>query len=270
MLEIRMEPQRTAWDLRWSMFRIPVRVHPLFWLICLWFSYNKEIPFPAVLISIACMFVSILVHEFGHALSHRHYGSRDMYIVLHSMGGLCISTGTPPRWPRIASLLWGPGAGFLLGVPAYIAGAVLFGPKFPIQSVFTSSNEQYYLLVTLNALVWINMIWGFVNLLPIFPLDGGQILREWVQWKRPQRGDAFAFKISFYTALAATVVSIGLFLAFDGKDFRNLYPAFLFGSIAYSNHKLRQQIELYGDSGGGHDDGPRQPWEQDADWWKRS
>lgn len=265
-MNIMLEPGRTAWDLKWKMLGVPVRVHPLFWLISLALSYNQEIRFPAVLLVMACMFVSIMVHEFGHALSHRHYGSRDMYVVLYHMGGLCISSGTPRHWPRIMSLLWGPGAGFLLGIPAYIAGAIVFGPKFPIASVSIQNDTQYYLIYMFDALVWINLVWGCVNLLPVFPLDGGQICREWIHWKRPSRGDRYAFTISFYMAIVVAVVSLVLFLYSGSRDGRNLLPTFFFGSLAYSSYSLRRQLAMFGDM---EDEGPRQPWEQDADWWKK-
>jgi len=71
------EPGKTQFDLKWSMLGVPVRVHPLFWLITLFLSYHERMPFTLVLISIAAIFFSILVHEFGHALSGRYYGDRS-------------------------------------------------------------------------------------------------------------------------------------------------------------------------------------------------
>ncbi|HSO11633.1 MAG TPA: hypothetical protein VLT51_04610, partial [Anaerolineales bacterium] len=85
-------PPPTQYDLRFSIAGIPVRVHPLFWLIALLLGSSGalvEIP-----IWILVVFVSILVHELGHALAFRRYGIQS-HIVLHAMGGLTIPESTP-------------------------------------------------------------------------------------------------------------------------------------------------------------------------------
>src|SRR5579862_1711733 len=106
---ILLEPPRTPWDLKWSMFSIPVRAHPLFWLSTLLLAYRggddqraniDHTPFKYVVAVCVCVFVSILVHEFGHAFAHRYYGDRRPHVVLWVLGGLCIGSGDLKRWPR--------------------------------------------------------------------------------------------------------------------------------------------------------------------------
>ena len=254
------EPGRTPWDLRWTMFGIPVRVHPLFWLISLMFGYQKNLDFSLVLISIACVFVSILLHEFGHALAFRYYGVRRVHVVLYQLGGLAVPGSEPPsQWPWIWTLFWGPGAGFILGVPAMAAKIALE------HGLFEVPVPVYY---AIQQLAWINIIWGLVNLLlPILPLDGGQIMREVVQWKAPQRGDFLALTISFYAGIVASLLAIAWFIYQKDPDFRGLFPAFLFGNLAYSSYAARKQISEFG--GFGDSQAPRQAWEQDPDWWKK-
>lgn len=65
-------PEITAYDLRFRLLNIPVRVHPLFWLIMLFISGLADIDLKLALVFVACAFFSILVHEFGHGLSARH------------------------------------------------------------------------------------------------------------------------------------------------------------------------------------------------------
>jgi hypothetical protein len=81
-------PPPTRFDLRFSIAGIPVRVHPLFWVIALLFASGSN-----NLLNIATwiigIFISILVHELGHALAFRRYG-QDSYIVLHFAGGLTV------------------------------------------------------------------------------------------------------------------------------------------------------------------------------------
>src|SRR5579862_2170280 len=104
------EPPRTQWDLKWSMLGVPVRVHPYFWLVSFLLAYHPGVPIPWVLLTVAALFVSILVHEFGHALSARQCGEAQSAVVLYAAGGLCLHGGAAVRhWQRIWILFWGPG-----------------------------------------------------------------------------------------------------------------------------------------------------------------
>src|SRR5512134_3918704 len=111
----------TRYDLRFSVAGIPVRVHPLFWLIALLFGSTGDLRMLPVWI--VAIFVGILVHELGHALAFRRYGQRS-HILIHFMGGLTIPE--PVSWgsgyanvgltanQQIFISLAGPVAGFLL------------------------------------------------------------------------------------------------------------------------------------------------------------
>jgi stage IV sporulation protein FB len=259
------EPGRTQWDLKWRMFKIPLRVHPAFWLVALIFSYEEGRHFSFVVISMACMFVSIVVHEYGHAFSGRYYGDNQNHTVLYWAGGLCVpGRGVPERWPRIAQLLWGPGAGFILGG---IAAALYF-----TLDLHDEYKYEHYIKFTLYYLIWINGVWGLMNLFPVFPLDGGQICREIIRWKSSRHGDVLALTISIYTAIALIAGWIGYLIYLSGHgykfDGRQLWPIFLFGSLAYSSYRARQQAIMYGDMDG-YPTERREAWEQDPDWWKR-
>jgi Zn-dependent protease len=259
---LNLEPKPTPWDLKWVLFGIPVRVHPLFWAVSLLLWYEKTIPFTHVLTAIACGFVSILTHEFGHAFAQRYYGDRHNHIVLYQLGGLaCGSRQAPGYWPRVFVSLWGPGAGFILGG---IAACVFYALKY---QWLPPVDPHVYIAVF--VLYWTNLIWGLVNLLPIFPLDGGQIMRETVLRKAPRRGDFFVFTISFYAAIAAAVACLGLYV-YDLKQNApaSLFNVIFFAVLAISSWMARRQIGQFGNLDGG-DDEPRQTWEQDPDWWKR-
>ena len=119
------EPARTAGDLNFSLFGIPVRVHPFFWLITLFLgpirSQRPDILY-AVLAWILAVFISILIHELGHALVQRAYGYRP-WITLYGLGGLAsydpAAVYQPRGSPTVRQILIsaaGPGAGFLMQV----------------------------------------------------------------------------------------------------------------------------------------------------------
>src|SRR4051794_32591762 len=97
-------PAPTAYDLNFRVLGIPVRVHPLFWLVTVVLSQSQDIRI--VLLWTACVFASILVHELGHGLMARNFGGRPS-IVLHSMGGLCFSEAERTPWQRLAVILSG-------------------------------------------------------------------------------------------------------------------------------------------------------------------
>ncbi len=58
----------TQFDLKFRLLGVPVRVHPFFWVVSAVMGWRTN-NLPAVLLWVGCVFVSILVHEFGHALT---------------------------------------------------------------------------------------------------------------------------------------------------------------------------------------------------------
>ena len=123
------EPPRTQGDLNFSLFGIPVRVHPLFWLVALLLGARSG-GAAEIVTWIVALFVSILFHELGHAMAARAYGFQPS-ITLYGMGGLASynqpggyrSRGHGPLGQVLISAA-GPGAGFLLAA-VIVAGIVL-------------------------------------------------------------------------------------------------------------------------------------------------
>ena len=116
----------TPYDLRFRLLDIPVRIHPLFWLVSAVLGWQEQ-NLPAVALWVACVLVSILVHEYGHALMARAFDASPS-IVLWGLGGLCYSQGerqTPAQ--RLAVVLAGPGAGFLLCGLVMLVTTLIFG-----------------------------------------------------------------------------------------------------------------------------------------------
>ena len=114
--------------------------------------------------------------------------------------------------------------------------------------------------------VFINVVWGVVNLIPVFPLDGGQILQEVVRWKFPRKGDEFVCTVSMWVGASVALLLLAAHFAFH----TGLFGPLLFGLLAYQNFTLRKQIRAMGPYYGREEDEPRQPWERDADWWKKN
>jgi Zn-dependent protease len=116
------------------------------------------------------LFLIVLLHEFGHALACRQVGGRADRIVLWPLGG--VAYVDPP--PRPGATLWSIAAGPLVNVVLIpVLGIAVLASR---SAGMTASSPDPYTL--LYAVFWINVALLVFNILPIYPLDGGQILRS--------------------------------------------------------------------------------------------
>jgi stage IV sporulation protein FB len=179
------EPPPSQGDIHFSLLGFPVRIHPFFWLTTLLINGFKIDPL-TLLLWIAAVVPCILLHELSHAVVMRSYGM-NVSIVLHSFGGLAIPRGSrygarqPGPWGQILISAAGPASGFILSallvlILHYAAGLPLEFPKVfrgivPVIIIDNHENLTNYLFFVFQ----ISILWGLMNLLPILPLDGGQI-----------------------------------------------------------------------------------------------
>ena len=237
----------TRYDLRFSIMGFRVRVHPLFWLVALLLGSSGaliEIP-----IWIFVVFVSILIHELGHAFALRRYGIGSQ-IVLHAMGGLTIPESTPwgagwasvspsPKQEIVVSLA-GPFSGFLfaalvmLGVR--LTGGMLVTSKLfgliplPLTAIMPFGGTVLSVFITM--LLWVNIFWGGFNLLPVFPLDGGQVARNILIQYDPYDGVRKSIWVS--------VIAGGIIALYGFIVMRSIYIALLFGLLAFQSYQSLQ------------------------------
>lgn len=213
----------TPYDLNFSLFGIPVRVHPFFWLFSAILGWNARDP-KLMFIWVLCVFLSILVHEFGHALTAQSYGWPP-HIVLYSFGGYASFQPTRGYSSGRAILIHfaGPGAGFILY-------AIVRGIEHLL--IHQDAELPDSAFMALHYMKYINLWWGLVNLLPVIPLDGGQISRDALSHWRPHDGYEISLKISLVVAGAVA------FCCF--YYLRQVYTALLFGSLAFENFQMLQ------------------------------
>jgi len=256
------DPSRNRAGLNFSLFGIPVLILPEFLIL----PVVMGMPFTrlpdlnagvVILLFVLIFFVSILVHELGHVLAFRYFGLASR-IVLHAMGGLAIPDAqvwfagrhrslTPPQ--QIIVSVAGPLAGFLLA--AVLAGLVLalggtlnamfdgllpalvpdwdgtpFVDNLPVRLVF---------LVAL----WANIAWGILNLVPVLPLDGGQVARQICLMVDPRNGEARALWLSVFAGATMAVV---------GMMTHNTFLAIFFGYLALTAY---MSTRMTGGFGGG-------------------
>lgn len=232
------QPRETPYDLYFSLFGIPVRVHPLFWVVAAFLGISSPDLF-ALVGWIIAVFIAVVVHELGHALVMRAFGYFPR-ITLYGLGGYTeygmrdVFTRPPGPWGRILMLVGGPGAGFLLAAilacSIMIAGRpVVVSLGFPLGLYVFTDLGSPWITETVNSLFFVTIGWGILNLLPVLPLDGGQIARELLGLRNPSWGLVRAAQISFL---------VGAGVAFWAALSSNFFLAVLFGYLAYSNYQL--------------------------------
>ncbi len=142
--------------------------------------------------------VSILVHELGHAFTCRALGVEVHGITLHGLGGH-VTRGRSGPGKSLAISLAGPGAGMLLG--------------FTLLGLFwaTDAMRDPRLAVIAQQLLWVNIGWSILNLLPMRPLDGGNALLSGLQLVVP----AWAAGVTSVVGLACALGLVGLGLLWD-------------------------------------------------------
>ena len=86
-------------------------------------------------------------------------------------------------------------------------------------------------------LLWVSLLWGIINLFPIYPLDGGQIARELFQLWHPREGIRYSLMLSTVTAGGFAV--LGLFLT------GSLFIAFMFGYLSYTSYMALKAYDGY-------------------------
>lgn len=240
-----MEPERTPYDLEFRLLGIPVRVHPFFWLLTVILGGLSSGDFDPlyVLLFVLAAFLSILWHEMGHALAVRAFGERP-WITLYAMGGLAsyhtagFSRRTDPTFRSVMISLAGPGNQLLLA--ALVAGiAVLNGYEvfrlgfvLVLDPRLADVNEVLYMFA--QSLFLISYFWAILNLLPIWPLDGGRVMEALATRVNPRDG----LRMTLITSIGACILVGALFIVRSGSLFNGL----LFAYIGFQNYQVLQSI----------------------------
>ena len=189
--------------IRFRLFGFPVTVEPWHWAILAFCGGALKIKEPEdllpVLLFMAAGVVSIIIHELGHALTMRLFGGRHISIVLHGWGGYAISQGAPfSRGQHILISLAGPllqvACGLLVLIALIMSAATSSG------STGLEAGPVYQLLY---SFIYVSLFWAVLNLIPVYPMDGGQILRGILGPRRIQ----LTFQISIIVAIVVGLLS---------------------------------------------------------------
>ena len=218
-----MLPQygRARGGLHFRVFGFPVRVDPFFFFIVIALGFSTHATVGGMVAWFAVVFVSILIHELGHAFAARAVGSDSIGIELQSMGGL---TAYRPRrslsrLEQIGVSLAGPFSGFALGTVVLVLANIL-----DVSTTRSGDN------VVLFDLLWVNFGWGLFNLLPVLPLDGGTVMQNMLPGNELVRARRAAM-VSIAILLIAAAISIRMEFYF-GLIYAGLLGAFNFAALS--------------------------------------
>jgi Zn-dependent protease len=208
---------------------IPVRVEPSFFIIIALFGYVSQDPtnfrFSILVSWMVIAFLSILLHELGHAVVFRLFGIRPS-IAIQGFGGVTSGQGDLTPGQSLLVSLAGPlSALVLIGLPAlYLWWS---------DAVTSSAGRE-----VLFQVLWINIGWSVLNLMPILPLDGGNITRSLLDIVTKGRGRRPAEIVSIVTAGGLALVGLAA-----GQPFLAVFAG-MFAVLNIGSLSRVKQVEL--------------------------
>ena len=235
--------------LNWSirLFRISgiqLEVHSTFFLLLVYVAWEgwqdaiaQHLPgYSGVLVNCAYLFLfftCVVMHEFGHALTARRFGVGVRRILLLPIGGMAEFDSIPRKPSReLLITLAGPAVNF-----AIIGVLMIFAP-FPTEQIAAYIGSIFGVgadpdvdlhMGALQQIMAMNLVMGCFNMIPVFPMDGGRVLRALLAMKFPY------LKATFVAATIAKVLaSLGVLLALFWFKPAHIQMAVLFGFILFA------------------------------------
>jgi len=194
---------------------IPVKIHWTFSLLFIlfigfgWYKGAGGLALFSLGSFIILMFVCVILHEYGHALTAKKYGIKTLDIIISPIGGIARLQKLPDKpIHELAVAIAGPLVNLGIALILFIVAFLFFS-----EESFSVPDESLELLATpqgfISGLIWINFVLFAFNLIPAFPMDGGRILRAFLSMRFGKvEGTKYASLVG--RALAIVFVIVGL------------------------------------------------------------
>ena len=208
------EPRPTRWDLHGRMFGAEVRIRPIFWASCVllgivYYRYPKIGGTTAFSFWIVAFLVSLLTHELSHILVARLFGVRPR-CVLSALGGQVYGLEELKRGQRVLVLLSGSlGNLLIIGILWALTAA-------PLPNDRLAPEWRSFLGNAVAITMLFNALWALLNVMPLWPLDGGRVAVEIGESLGP-RGRTLALLSSLFVCVLM-MVSIVAFMSVNLRD----------------------------------------------------
>lgn len=221
--------------MRFTFFSIPVNIHPSFWIsIVIFVGIYDSLTFEKLILGLVFM-LTLLFHEYGHGLTARYFGKNPKIDLIAFGGYTSYNDNSLTKTQRFLITLNGPlFDGILILLAYYLLKTNIF--------------HNYYMRYFLHVTMRLNIFWGLINLLPIYPLDGGKILAYLLETSFGQKGLKTSLFIGNIAAILACIYAfshnyyiIGFFSLIYG--FQNLQKYYQLGFTSYKKNNFTRYNE---------------------------
>lgn len=195
--------------------KIPISIAPFFWLLAGAIGWLNTFDVVGTIIWMGVIFISVLFHEYGHALTALLFGQRAR-IELVAFGGMTYRQGPKLSW-------WKE---FLIVLNGPCFGLILFA--ISVQLWRWMGEERSLVLFAVEIAVAVNFFWSILNLLPVLPLDGGRLMSILLEAVMGVRGVKVSMLISM---VLATLIGLLFFIL------RAILPGALFFLLAFEGYR---------------------------------
>ena len=222
--------------LRFRLFGFPTGIHFSFLLLLVLFI-DSGLSGVAVVLWALAILISVILHELGHAATVRRFGGRVEGITIYALGGATVWRESGRRlrpWKHFVVAAAGSGVGLFAGLGLYLfvraggmgeAARVIIDAPWRVHLRLADLHGEYLTFVV-GAFIWVSVVWGLVNWLPVGGLDGSKMLRVVLIRILGPSGDLHARIIGLIVGVAAAVwfwqrgllLGAVLILVFAGSD----------------------------------------------------
>ncbi len=164
--------------------------------------YQREMGLKYALLWAPVLFLSVLLHELAHAAAIGAFGYGASQIILGGMGGVTINKRRARPWQDMIISAAGPASSFVL---AWLTVLVMI--NVPV------ARHDPMLIAFLPMMQKANVWWGVFNLIPVNPMDGGHIVRNFLRMFLKERA-AFAVAVWIAIIVGAAIVALGIYIGF--------------------------------------------------------
>lgn len=240
-----------------KIFGIPVQVHWTFALLLVWIIYTGYKEGMGMTdtfflgLFVLALFVCVILHEFGHALTARQYGVGTHDITISPIGGIARLDRMPEKpFQEFMVAVAGPLVNVAIAVVLsgfYVVKSgvgqeeiqnLVYGVIVRDSNFFpeTTSPFDFFML----GMIALNGILAVFNMLPAFPMDGGRVLRALLTLRL---GRSVATRVA---TIVGQVIAVGLAIygISNGSVITVLIGAFVFYAAAAENRSVRTETFL--------------------------
>ncbi len=202
--------------LRFRLSGIPVAVHVTFLLIVVLGPRDSA---RSAVLWVAAAFIAIMLHEFGHALTARAFGGENINVTLYGLGGLTSFTHGEEMSHGRSFLI--SSAGSAVGI---VAGLALVGlGRLNVFDSWPDAPVEF-----LEYFVFVALVWGVLNWIPIAPLDGGHMAEHFIAIFNEEKAPFIAQIVTW-----VTVAIVVPFAIINGYQF----GAIMVGVFAFMGYR---------------------------------